>query len=554
MIRNNINRKIFIAIVLSYMISPAMMAATYELDLEKEVSGFNDGFFPLDTLEHIQPESGNNNHAEILELIKNDKKFEAKQKIDYLISEFPDEPEFYNLRGLLETLDKHFISAELSYKKAIQLDASNLRAYQSLAQLALEKGDDSKASDYSNKALAIDATSVKTYLLLAEIANLKKDFKGAENIILDAIKKVKGDENKVVQLTSNLAKYYIFHKQPVKSLKLSENLVQQFPDNNNALSTLAWAQIINHKNDSAERTLQTIISNNRLDVKHRLLLGRLLISQQKKTEYVLRLFDEASYLEPNNPESLAYKTVFLIKLKRYHDAFLTTDIIEWKFPESAIGQMLKADIYLVKGNFGEALKSNLQAYQIKPNGKLLSTIISLMVKQEKIPEGVELLKKELSKNPDSSELHFNLAVLYQQQGDITNAINHYQAVLKADPENIRALNNLALVYQQQNNPQAITLARKAYNSAPDSGFIADTYGYMLLNKGKSQEALIVLKKAAELAPKHLAIQFHLAQAYVAVNDNKQAIATLRPIVKERLNYSEKESAIQLLEKLTDSNF
>ena len=111
------------------------------------------------------------------------------------------------------------------------------------------------------------------------------------------------------------------------------------------------------------------------------------------------------------------------------------------------------------------------------------------------------------------------------------------------------IDSLYFLYSQKNDPQAIELAKKAYDKAPEAPAILDTYGYILINQGQPKEGLTILEKAASLAPKENDIQFHLAKAY-AVNNNKQkALEILEPLVKAEKDFSEKKAAVSLLETL-----
>ena len=121
--------------------------------------------------------------------------------------------------------------------------------------------------------------------------------------------------------------------------------------------------------------------------------------------------------------------------------------------------------------------------------------------------------------------------------------------LTEQPDNVLALNNLAFLYSQQNDPRALELAKKAYEKAPESAAILDTYGYILIKQGQPKEGLPILEKAASLAPKANDIQFHLAEAYVANDNTQKAIEILEPIVKAEQNFSEKKAAVSLLDKL-----
>ncbi len=558
MIHNKINKSTLIALAINCSASPLIMAATY--NPQSETRSIYD-FSPLESqseltslfLDPVQQQDTNiqkKHYIETLDLIKENKLLEAKLKIDNLIQQAPNEPENYNLQALLATQEKNSSKAQKSYQKAIKLDAKNLIAHLGLAKLALDKGDLLIAKEYSEKSLIINDKSVSAYLLLAEIANTKKNVKEAENILLTAIKKVKYDAIKAINLADNLAKFYAFHKQPEKILTLSENLLKQYPNNKKMLSMLAKAQILNNQTNLAEQSLQQLINQDKQDIGHRLLLARILINQQKNENNILKLLNETSAIDPNDPRAPAYKAAYLIQLNRYKEALKITDELELQFPKLMIGKLLKADVYLAEKKFDKALNIKLQAYQIEPNERLLSSIISLMNMQGQLPKAVELLKQELTKKPNNNAIHFELAILYQKMGNLTQATKHYQAVLNKTPKHAVTLNNLAWIYVQQGNPQALQFAKKAYSMAPESANITDTYGYILLKQGQNKEGLKILLIAEKLSPKQPEIQFHLAQAYSANNDTKQAIATLKPIVVEGLTYSEKESAISLLKKLT----
>jgi len=166
-----------------------------------------------------------------------------------------------------------------------------------------------------------------------------------------------------------------------------------------------------------------------------------------------------------------------------------------------------------------------------------------------MPEAIKLLNNALEKNSKNGAIHFKLATAYQQQNDSKQAEAHYKAILADQPDNVLALNNLAFLYFQKNDPQAIDIAKKAYDKAPESAAILDTYGYILIKQDQAKAGLPILEKAASLAPKANDIQFHLAEAYTA-NDNKQkAIEILEIIVKAEQDFSEKKAAVSLLEKL-----
>lgn len=96
----------------------------------------------------------------------------------------------------------------------------------------------------------------------------------------------------------------------------------------------------------------------------------------------------------------------------------------------------------------------------------------ILVRAQSKPTGnqqIEALKTELAKNPESSELHFELAKKFyniQQQND---AQRHFLAVLGIDPKHAEAYAYLGHIYLNQNkHQQAITFFQQALKWQPNN--------------------------------------------------------------------------------------
>ncbi len=550
------------AIAISLLASSSLvMAANYE-SLDRQQDNFNslDQIAPqtaqpghstsaLESFQQAEKSNKKANYLEVLNLIKQNKLEEAQNKVSSLLKQNPNEADYYNLKALLETLKKDTAAAQQSYEKAMSLDPNNILARLGSAKLSLENGQLDKAKEYANKALAINDKTINAYLLLADVAYKQKDNAEVEKLLLTAQEKVKGDIKAEIEVIKSLGKFYGVQKQPEKILVIAEDLDKRYPNNSMALNLLAQAQIVNDKKPLAEQTLLKLIDQDKQDVGNRLLLARLLSEHPDKDKETLALLDEAALIKPDNPEALIFKTAYLIKLKRNQEALELANKIDKQFPKLILGKLLKGDVYLADKQLDKATDMYQQAYKVQPNNRVLFTLADLMSAQKKQPEAIKLLNDALEKNKKNVDIHFKLATVYQQQNDIKQAEAHYNAMLTEQPGNVLALNNLAFIYSQQNDPRALELAKKAYEKAPESAAILDTYGYILIKQGQAKEGLPILEKAAALAPKANDIQFHLAEAYVANDNTQKAMAILEPIIKAEQDFSEKKAAVSLLDKL-----
>ena len=491
-------------------------------------------------------------YLDTLNLFKQNKFEDAQIKINDLINKYPKEAEFYNLQGLLETVRKNDDLAIKSYQRSIELNQNNLKAHLGLAMLFVRTGKLQKATVHADKALSIKENSIAAYFLLAEIAYKENRQEDVESLLLTAQKKVQGNVDQEIAVAKNLVKLYAAKKQLEKSLVLAQQIIKRYPENSLALAFLANAQIVNNDREEAIQTLEKLIQLEKKDIPHRLVLAKLLLNQAKNEKQILRLLDEITAISPDNPQVLAQKTVFLIKLNQLPEALNVVDKIRLLVPDTALSDFLEGEIYLADKKLDQALSVFQKAYKIKPNTKTLNVIINILIAQYNQPEAIRFLEKVLKNSPDNLVAHFKLASIYEMQKNTRGAAKHYQAVLAEQPDNALVLNNLAWLYYQENNPKALALAEKAYKQAPKSAPVADTYGVILVKQGDLAQGIEILEQASKQAPSAYDIQYHLADAYSIKGDNKQAIEILTSIVKSKQDFTEKNAAIRLLKKLEES--
>ena len=503
----------------------------------------------LESLQQSEISSKRAHYLEILNLLKQNKLEEAGNKISNFLKTHPDEADYYNLQALLETLKKAPIAAQENYDKAIRLEPKNMLALLGSAKLALDQGQLDKARDYANKAITINNKTINAYLMLADIAYKQKNNAEVEKLLLTAKDKASDDIKVEIEVIKSLGKFYSLQKQPEKILALCDDLVRRYPSNTMALEMLAQAQLFNNQKALAEQSLQKIINLDKQDIGSRLLLARLLSEYPDKDKETLALLDEAAKIDPDKPEALVFKTAYLIKRQQYPEALALAHKIDQQLPKLVVGKLLVGDTYLAQKQYEKANEHYQLAYKAQPNDKILLTIADLFILQNKSNEAIKVLNETLVKAPKDLAIHFKLATIYQQQNDSKLAETHYEAMLIEQSDNVIALNNLAILYAQKNDPRALDLAKRAYDKAPESAAILDTYGHMLIKQNQANEGLKLLEKAASLAPKQNDVQLHLAQAYVSTNNTAKAIAILEPLVNTDLEFSEKKAALSLLESL-----
>jgi putative PEP-CTERM system TPR-repeat lipoprotein len=162
----------------------------------------------------------------------------------------------------------------------------------------------------------------------------------------------------------------------------------------------------------------------------------------------------------------------------------------------------------------------------------------------------EWLAKAVVDHPDSLEARVALAEARQKNNNPGGAIDLYEQGLAAASGNPVLLNNLAVLYQAQGSPKALEVAERAYRAAPKAPEIQDTYGWVLLGAGKTQQALSLLQEAAKALPDNTEVQYHYAAALAKSGDAEAALPLLRKVLEGELPTEAKIGAQKLLEELS----
>jgi len=113
------------------------------------------------------------------------------------------------------------------------------------------------------------------------------------------------------------------------------------------------------------------------------------------------------------------------------------------------------------------------------------------------PKAFAVLAKGLSDYPDSVELRYATASMYEDQGQIDAALRELTQVLKARPMDPGAQNALGFTLADHSRelPRAHTLIERAYAAAPKNAAILDSLGWVLFRQGRARDALPYLTAA-----------------------------------------------------------
>jgi tetratricopeptide (TPR) repeat protein len=116
----------------------------------------------------------------------------------------------------------------------------------------------------------------------------------------------------------------------------------------------------------------------------------------------------------------------------------------------------------------------------------------------------------ISRDPENAEAHYSLGVHFKAQGDLKQAMKHYETSLQINPENPRARNNLGSVYSMLGRTSdAVSQYSEAIRISPKDSRAHNNLGAVYLKLGDLEQAASQFSAALEIDPDFALAEFNL---------------------------------------------
>lgn len=171
-------------------------------------------------------------------------------------------------------------------------------------------------------------------------------------------------------------------------------------------------------------------------------------------------------------------------------------------PDSQLYYLL-GNIKNLKEEHDEAIKYYKECLRLNPfSASGYNALGGIYVIQERWAEAEEYLLKAQEYNPKLRNLHYNLALIREEKGELIKAVDEYKMELENIPHNFRACFNLSRVYRTLGDVQE---EEKYLNQTieinPDFPMSYFYLARIYLNRGERfDEAVSLVEKGIELKP------------------------------------------------------
>jgi tetratricopeptide (TPR) repeat protein len=168
--------------------------------------------------------------------------------------------------------------------------------------------------------------------------------------------------------------------------------------------------------------------------------------------------------------------------------------------ENVVPALLRAAALLHKHGAPSAadeLLDRLMEDEPQRRPEIMTARARIYLQSNDLPKAFAVLEKGEIEYPDSVELRYAAASVYEEEGQVSAALRELTSVVKARPNDPAALNALGFTLADHTKElgRARKLIERAHAAAPKNPAILDSLGWVYYRQGRADEALSFLRAA-----------------------------------------------------------
>jgi tetratricopeptide (TPR) repeat protein len=405
---------------------------------------------------------------------------DARSMLEQAIKQSPRDAGLWTLNGFaLSHLGKPK-EALASYNRAIEISSNYLPALEGAAQIEYQASDQ-HAVPILRRILAIHPEDETSHAMLASLAfeqgdceTAWKEFQHCQHMIASRVKPLEEYGSCLVKL-----------QRPADAVAIFQHLQDIQPQNNEARYNLGLVQLLANRYQDAIVTLTPLVSKNPKDTDSLDLLAEA-YEGTLDTPRAVATLRKAIVTDPDVPR---YYLDFA-DLCIAHDAYqVGVDMLNAglnRVHDSAPLYMARGILYTQLGEYAKSDKDFAEADRLDPYLQFGAAVQGLAaLQQNNLPQAEKIIRGRLRQTPNNAFLHYLLGETLTREGASVGSASFNQALKSAE----------SAIQLQSNFP----LAR-------------DLLGRLLLEQGKTTEAIQQSRLAFQQDPTDQTALYHLILA------------------------------------------
>jgi tetratricopeptide (TPR) repeat protein len=510
----------------------------------------------------------------------------AEKTLRGYISKYPQELDLQLGLGALQQREGRNDAAIATYEALIAADErdrpASLAARNRIAAIRLAAGRSDDASKLVDEVLKLNARDNDALVLRSNILLARGDAAGA---IAD-LRTVLRDQPTAVPLLRSLARAHIANDEPALAEENLRAAREVAPADVQVRLDLAQLLAQTGRAAQAVTLLEETVLASPDDPAAREMLVKAYISNSD-LDQALKAAEDLKLLQPRAAAGFYLAGLIARGQNRIDDADREFRAALERQPDAPDVMMAWSSVQVTRGRTGDAIGAVQAAVERNPGATALQNLLGELYLQSKnYPRAITTLEGVIAADRTSWIAHRNLALAHIASGDAKRGEAAYVRGIEQAGQPFALVSDLAVIYERQKRPdEAIALYEAFFRTNPrvdaaannlamllvtyrrdaasldrardlTAGFASstvgaflDTYGWVRLQRGETQDALAALERAAQLVPESRVVRYHLAMAQKAAGQKDRALQNLEQALEGTSGFAGAEQARLALQEL-----
>ncbi len=472
----------------------------------------------------------------------------AQQQVETWRAQQPDKPLPEVLQGVIHLKTGQSAAAQAAFERALRLQPGHFAATLGAVGLALTQQQPDRAHDLLQQALQAQPAN-PVYLLQMAALEYRLGQVPEAGRHLAAVLQLK-PEALAIRLT--LARLWLQMGQAREAVKVLQQAPDAAPGDQATLQELlGQAQLAAGDWFDATETLRALSWSQASATIHYLLAAA--YNGQGEQDAAQRELDKALASDPNYAPAQLVKARRLLAAKQWLEAQVLLAKLRNDRPGDRNVISLEGDLALAGNDTRRAVEAFQRLRRLDPDSNhWVAQLAQAQFAAGQTEVALNTCRDWLTGHPDDRQVYGQLAKFYLLAGRTDEAAAAYARLLQWQPDQPVLLINLAWLLRQRDPAKARQYAEQALQLQPNSAVFKGTLALLLLQQGKTERAIGLLKESLANLAQSLDTQFQLAQALAQTGDKAGARRYLRRIVEDPRLFSERPRAEALLKELAVS--
>jgi len=445
----------------------------------------------------------------------------ALAAIDAMQKKRASDPLPLQLRGRALLLRNDLAGARTAFTQAQTLNPDYFAAIAALAAVDMVENKPADALKRMDEALQRNPKNFQALLVQAEV--LGRSGGAADDVtkkIQQAVDAAPGEKMPRLMLVEQFLRL----NDAKSALSAAQSAVAAQPDVPEIVDALGRAQTAAGEYNQAMSTfgkLDGLLPNSPLPSLRRSMVN---VASGDKPQAMQNL-RKALEVQPDLLEAQRSLASLSLETQQPDQALAISRTVQQQRPKEGVGYILEGDVHAAGKNWDRAVAAYRTGLKAAPGPELAIKLHTALTLGGKTTEADRFAADWLRDNPKDAALPLYLGDRAIATNKLPDALRLYDRVIALQPRNAVALNNLAWVAGQLGRADAVALAERANEAAPNQPAFMDTLAMLLSAKGDHARALELQKKALALQPDTPLFKLNLAKIHIKAGD-KGAARTL----------------------------